>query len=70
MKNRNFQKKDQPKKYKEKHPQTDTYQRPTLIICKICSQKFNLCESFDKTQCNSCYNGLFYYLYINMHLFV
>lgn len=70
MNKRNFQNKDKNRKYKEK-PIKPTPRTPTTTNqCKICYQQFNLHESFDKTQCNTCYNALFYYLYINMHLFV
>jgi hypothetical protein len=70
MNNRNFENKTHSKKYNEKYAKTGKQPQPKLPTCKICHQKFNIQESFDKKQCSSCYNALFYYLYINMHFFV
>ena len=42
MNNRNFQNKDQNKKYKEKYPKTTKQPKPRLPNCKICHLKFNI----------------------------
>ena len=57
------------KKYKTKYNKTKQHIN-TFTACKVCSLPFDTLTSSDQTQCNSCYNALFYYLYINMHLFV
>lgn len=76
MQNRNFQKNNPtPKTYIQYKKYNTKYNKPkkhinTFVSCKVCSLPFDTLTSSDKTQCNSCYNALFYYLYINMHLFV
>lgn len=61
----------QPKQYRQKTQQTKAPLKKTKIEkCCICRKQLGPNESFTSRQCPRCYQGLFYYVYTNMFLFV